>query len=261
MHAREPGASILANLIWHFQFVHTVQTLNGTFLYAVDQQHILYRVLVNSHLCMVLPSIILPHNFVYQIKELSSRDATIIDPLALTAPTHIHAEVPSFCNVQYGKARASIIYVFVPPFHFFVICMGRGGYRNHVWKTPCKSLHEWYTSSFSEFTCTIHYIVYNCMMWRQLWVLVQHTIYGLRDHNATNTAVLCCLMACWDWHAGHSGWHWCPLAPGRHAESGIRIIPWQVGVNLLRCRHTCMHGCQPCIWGSKFNIMCTCCWD
>ena len=100
------------------------------------------RVLVNSHLCMVMPSIILPHNFVYQIKELSSRDATIIDSLALTAPAHIHAEVPSFCNVQYGKARASIIYVFVPPFHFFVICMGRGGYRNHVWKTPCKSLHE-----------------------------------------------------------------------------------------------------------------------
>ena len=40
------------------------------------------------------------------------------------------------------------------------------------------------------------YMVYNCMMWRQLWVLVQHTIYGLSDHNAT---VLCCLMACWDW--------------------------------------------------------------
>ena len=43
------------------------------------------------------------------------------------------------------------------------------------------------------------YMVYNCMMWRQLWVLVQHTIYGLCDHNATDTAVLCCLMACWDW--------------------------------------------------------------
>ena len=66
MHAREPGAYTCQ--IWHFQFVHTVQTLNGTFLYAVDQQHTLeFSKLTFVHGYAIDHS---PHNFVYQIKEL-----------------------------------------------------------------------------------------------------------------------------------------------------------------------------------------------